>query len=155
MKAWLKDLTRRERLLVSAMLGLVAVLLISLLIVRPLVKFRTNASQNLAVAQGTADYVGRAVENAAARSGKVETADNLRGIITSTAQKAGLRWLNIRQGQEDLTLTISFSGIQTDHLFGWLIELEERRNIVVRDARVSDTRNGSGVEASITFVQGR
>ncbi len=154
MIAWWNDLSQREKLLIFIMSGLIAMLAVSLLIVRPVIGFRESANQNLLAAQNTAALVNQAVQAAQLKSTSIQSTDNLRGVITSSAQQSGLRWINIRQSQDNLMITISFSNVQTDKLYSWLIDLQEKRNIVVRDARISDTRSGGGIEATLTLVQG-
>ena len=154
MSNWWKELSRRERLLICLMFVVASVLFFSLAVVRPLVTYRDSANTNLQTALNTSVWVDRAVVAAATSDNTVQSTDNLRGVITSSAQQAGLRWINIRTSQDDTTLTISFAGVSTGALLGWLVDLQEKRNIFVREARIGDSRTGDGLEATITFSQG-
>ena len=154
MTTWWSNLSKRERYLVTAMVALFAIVLVFLLVIRPINGFRQSAALNLASAQTTSQLVSEAVATGVSAAGQVQNVDTLRALVTRSAQGAGLRWINIRTNQQDVSLTISFGDVSAGALYGWLIDLQERSNVVVRDARISETRNGTGVEASITFIQG-
>ncbi len=151
---WWKGLSERERLLISVMLVLLAVFAFTMLIVRPLMNYNTTASRNLTAAQNLSQMVDRAASASAMQATTELSADNLRSIITRTAQQSGLRWINIRTNQEDQTLTISFAAAPAGDFFVWLEELQAQHRIVVQNARLNDTRSNDGtIDASITFVQ--
>ncbi|MCI5043567.1 MAG: type II secretion system protein M [Aquisalinus sp.] len=155
MMSWWSGLSKREKLLLSIMGGLIAVLAVSLLIIRPVTDYNQQAGQNLTAAQNLSRMVDQAAIAASMQERASVTPESLRGVITRSAQQAGLRWINIRTNQEEQSLTISFSVAPAGDFFVWLQELQVQHGIIVREARLSDTRNNDGtIDASVTFAQG-
>lgn len=152
MMDWYLSRSQRERMLLAIMAILLGVLLFSLLIIRPLNSFKANAEQNVTFAETTKGLVDQAVANAGANASS-ETSENIRRVVTLSAQGYGLRWINIRAGDADDVLTISFANVPAEQVFAWLSDLEEKQFVVATEARITKSRNAGGVDATFTFAR--
>ena len=157
MSEWWTDLSQRERLLISIMGGLIAFLFLIFGIIQPVTSYRTAAGQNLSAARTTATIVDQAVASGDASGpgvAAVRSGGELRSAIAGMAAQSGVRLSNSRLGEDDQTVTVSVANLSTDALYKWLIDLQERETITVRDARISRSRSGQGIQAQITFAAG-
>lgn len=155
MNAWLQNLSRRERLLVGVMVVLVAVTLVSLVVIRPLMKYRADGQVALQSAQTTSLLVSQAVAGAGGENAQTPvTGAALRGIVTSYAGQYNIPVTAFQLDQSGASVIISIENIAGNRLFSWLGRLEEERNIRVTEARISPARSGeTNVQARLTLTQ--
>lgn len=150
MKTFWAGLSGREQLLIvggGAFLALVAVVM---LIISPLISYRSDA--RAAYEEGSETYL--LVGRAASRPDASQTlaVEELRNIVTTSARRWGLEILQVTSTESPISVRLSSSPPET--LYGWLADLEARYAITVRDATIRQSNDGTGVVASLSVARG-
>jgi len=143
MSAWWSDLSRREQLLIVVAGGLAGVLIVSMLVVRPLAQWRSDAARDAARARDGYELV---VSAAALAGRSTATAPQntipLRQAITVSAAAAGIELIRIgteTDGQIETQPDLA-SG---DQLFQWFANLEAQYGVTVAFADIQNTADGA------------
>jgi general secretion pathway protein M len=132
---WWRERTRREQRLLLVMLGLFALVLLWLLVVRPLADALDSAQQRhhdavLALAEARArDEAGRRLQGQ-----RVATAPlPVDALVSRTGAEAGFTNARIA-GQGPARATFALDAVRPQAFFGW-VRLLERRGLVVESLR--------------------
>lgn len=142
MMSWWNDLSARERALVAVAGGLAALLVISLLIVRPLISWNASAERRAAQARDAYELTAAAaaVAGPASSASGTENAP-LRQAIISTAGAAGVELVRIGSAS-DTQIEIQAAPVDAEVLFNWFAELERRYGVKVTFADMSRGEGG-------------
>ena len=145
----------RERLLILLAVGLVAVLLLNLLLVRPLRAANAEASASLAVAARTLDAVSaaRPAETAGAAGLPAPlSAEALRARLVDLATSHGLSVSRLQMDERG-SIVIQFDQAASSLLFAWLEAAERQLGAAPAQASVFAEASGT-VRASFEFRGG-
>ena len=145
----------RERLLILLAGGLVAILLLNLLLVRPLRMARQEAVASLAVAARTLDAVTAARpagSGVTATSAVPVAGEDLRARLVDLAAERGLAVSRL-QTSERGDIIIQFDQAAAPLLFTWLEAAERQLGVEPARASVFSERSGT-VRASFEFRGG-
>lgn len=146
--AWWHDLSARERTLILAGGGVLALAVLYFLIIRPLSGYQQTAMADYDRSVRTFRQVTMAA--AAPQDGAFDPA-NLRSVITSSATQSGI--VINRISSQDNAIDISIAGTSPARLYNWLSILEEQHRVHVQSAQVRPSSE-SGVIARLTLVGG-
>ena len=140
LKTWWRGRTIREQRLLLAMLGLSAIVLVWLLLVRPLGDSLSNARERHAEA---ARELAEARAHAALISSLERTSpgpqqEPVDALISRSATEAGFPIARLeREGSNQATLVLG--SVRPQAFFGWLGQMESGRGLIVE--RLSATTN--------------
>lgn len=143
MTAWFEGLTKREQMLVAVAGALALLLAISMLIIRPLTSWRSDASASAQSARSTYELVAQAAATGGGQAGPQAPGANvpLRNAVTQSSAAAGIELLRIGAdtgGQ----IEVQPAPINGDQLFAWLGTLETQFGVSVAFADMSRDENG-------------
>lgn len=144
------QLAPREKQLIAIAGVLLAILILTLLVIRPALAYRTDGRQAYDDAVRTYVSVGRAAQV----TGQAASADPsaIRSILTQTAQRSGIV-INRINSQSDL-IDMSIADVDATQLFSWLAFLEGQHGIVVRTGTVRPGGETGLVSARLTVASG-
>jgi general secretion pathway protein M len=150
LKLWWRTRTLREQRLLLAMFGLVAVVLVWLLVIRPISDALSEARERhgaavlaLAEARAQATAIGTLQERRPASLGAP-----LDAILNQSATEAGFPVARVeREGINQATLVIE--SVRPQAFFAWVNRMEDRSLIVERLSARTNSDQTLGVE--ITF----
>ncbi len=157
-RAWLANLSGRERNLVLAAAGVAALALLYLVLVLPLQTMATRREAR--VEQKAADLawmrqVAPAVAAAAATGGGAASAtgESLVVLVDRTAREAGLgAALRDQSPSGETGLRLRLEAAAFDTLIEWLGGLQERHGVTIEAANFDATGNPGLVNASVTLA---
>ncbi|MEM6648678.1 MAG: type II secretion system protein GspM [Pseudomonadota bacterium] len=140
----------RERLLISVAVGLITILLILVIVIRPALSFQQSQRDAFDRAFETALVVQRAV--AAGKAAQNDDDSSLRSILTSTATQNGIviNRINVQEGAIDL----SVANTTIARLYGWLDRLERDQNVYVQEGSLRPSNDGLAITARLTMAKG-
>ncbi len=150
-KTWWRGRTLREQRLLLAMLGLAAIVLLWLLIVRPLGDSLSRARERhadaalaLAEARGQAALI-RQLEGSA----PVAPQEAIDALVSRSATEAGFPITRLeREGANQATMVLG--SVRPQAFFGWLSQMETGRGLIVE--RLSATTNSDQtLSVQVTF----
>lgn len=150
-RTWWRTRTLREQRLLLAMLGLLAVVLLWLLIVRPLGdalsrarERHADAAQALAEARAQAALISR-LERAA----PIAPQEPIDALISRSATEAGFPITRLeREGPDQATMVLA--SVRPQAFFGWVGQMESGRGLIVE--RLSATTNSDRtLSIQVTF----
>ena len=148
--------SEREKLLLCAMGGLFAVLLVRVAIVRPLAGFHARARDDYAASMQLYRVLEAEVETyLALREGDPATeqaGQSLRSLAGALALQHDLSLARMVPG-EDGSLTVNVDRAQSTQLMRWLLALEERHGIQVSSSTID--REGDGIVSASVVLQRR
>ncbi len=143
MSAWWSDLSRREQLLIMIAGGLAGVLFVSMLVVRPIAQWRSDAGRDVARARDGYELVASAAALAGRSTAPApQHTVPLRQAITVSAAEAGIELIRIgteTDGQIETQPDLA-SG---DQLFRWFAELEAQYGVIIAFADIQNTGDGA------------
>lgn len=153
MKAYWRNLTKREQVLVSSAAVLLLLTVIYLLIAQPLIAYHTESERayNRALAQFKAvrTYAGQLQPTA--DDGPVnQQSVNLRTAISTAARASGVE-ISRLQPSEDGTLTIWAEQIQSAQLFLWLDTLSKNHTIGPQNILIQKTSVSGNLRVQLQF----
>lgn len=152
MSAWWSDLSRREQLLIMIAGGLAGVLFISLLLVKPLAQWRTDAARNAERARDGYELVASAAALAGRSAAPApQNTIPLRQAITVSAADAGIELIRIG-AETDGQIETQPDLASGDKLFQWFANLETQYGVVVAFADIQNTADGA-VNAQILVFE--
>lgn len=140
---WLDGRTARERMMLTAMIGLVAVVAGWLLVVRPAWAWRADAADRLARAERAAMEVRAGLRLVTPTPGAKLAADaqGLEPLVRQTAEAAGLEVVTEMAPGGGLGFRIQ-SG-SSAAVFGWLATLQTAHGLEVRSLGVIENADAS------------
>ena len=138
----------REKLLLAVAAGLLVLLLLSVLILRPLANARENGIAAFAEAAATRAAVARSV--GAGRATGTATGD-LRAAAQETADAFGI--VVDRYDFQDGAVDLTVSDVDAPTLYAWLAALADERGVAVREAQLRADEEGL-VTARLTLAAG-
>jgi general secretion pathway protein M len=151
LRSWWRGRTIREQRLLLVMFGLVAVVLLWLLIVRPLGDALSRARERyadaaleLAEARAQARLIGQLESN-----GPASLAEPIDALINRSAAEAGFPVARLdREGEAQATLVLA--SVRPQAFFGWLAQMESNRGLIVE--RLNTTTNSDRtLSVQVTF----
>ena len=146
-------LTERERLVLLAGGGFLAIGLFFLMLWSPLMEWRESARQNIVRSEGDFRLIQQAASQgpASSQGGNVDTSTPIRNVISATAKQIGFP-LTSYNPLPDGSVTASASGATPDKLFEWVLELERRYAITVLSADIArESDNPDMVRVQMTL----
>jgi general secretion pathway protein M len=157
-RTWFAGLSQRERMLVLAAGGLVAIALLYFALVLPLQTM--TGRREARVEQKSADLawmrqVAPAVASAAAAGGAedVPTGESLVVLVDRTAREAGLgAALRDQSPNGEAGLRLRLESAAFDQLIEWLARLQERHGVAIEAANFDATGAPGLVNASLTLA---
>lgn len=140
---WLDGRTARERMMLTAMIGLVAVVAAWLLVVRPAWAWRVDAADRLARAERAAMEVRAGLRLVVPTSGAKPAVDaqGLEPLVRQTAEAVGLEVVTEMAPGGGLGFRIQ-SG-SSAAVFGWLATLQTAHGVQVRSLGVIENADAS------------
>ena len=142
MTAWWTNLSSREKMLIAIAGGLAGILLLSFVVIRPIIDWRSNANQRADAARTNYELVA----TAAAMSGVVETPSPQRNVplrqaVTQSAAAANI--VIVRFGDASGNqIEIQPAPTPGDTLFQWFNTLREEYGISVVFADLAQNSDG-------------
>lgn len=154
MTAWWMSRSPRERIMLTALASLAAVLVAWYGVARPLAAWNRAAEQRHAAASARAAAVDRALAEIAAlrqRAGPRPAAVPLEAAVSESAAAAGLV---LKRAEADPAggLQVRISGVPAMALFPWLAELQQRRGLAPAHLTVLKNEAG-GLDVDATIVK--
>ena len=158
LRSWLSGLAPRERTLVFAAGGLLAIALLYFALILPLQAMTSRREAR--VEQKSADLawmrqVAPAVAAAAAAGGAedVATGESLVVLVDRTAREAGLgAALRDQSPNGEAGLRLRLEAAAFDQLIEWLARLQERHGVAIEAANFDATGAPGLVNASLTLA---
>lgn len=147
-----RNLSERERLLIMAAAGLLALFVALQLVVRPAADWRADQHRALEQAQGLYTLVNEAGARSpgvAQAAGDVQT--SIRAALAQTASAAGVNlvYVNVRP---DGAVDANLADVDPERLFNWLQSVERDYGARVVSADIVRERAQPGaVRAQLTF----
>ncbi len=151
MTAWFTALSQREKLLIVGGAALIGVVLFAMMVMGPVLRFQSTARLAYDDASTTYQLVARAAESPSGDNSLDSSA--MRSILTRTAGRSGVVINRINSNGAEIDLSIS--NINTGRLYGWLGLLQLEHKIVVREAQIRPSNDGSTVTARLTMAEGQ
>ena len=148
LRGWFDGLAPRERLGVLVVAALAAVLLLTVLVLRPLAAFKAGAKDRHADAAETAALVDRAVAGASGQGTGAPTGAPLRAVISDTADAAGIVIDRYDISEDSVDLTIGSA--DAARLYAWLGGLSSDHGLSVAQGTVRGVEGGL-VSARLTL----
>ncbi|MEL7491306.1 MAG: type II secretion system protein GspM [Pseudomonadota bacterium] len=153
MSAFWRNLSDRERLMVTVGGAIVAVCLFLLLIVNPITSWRSAAADRATAAER--NYA--MVRQAAAKQPTTDVAADIdadtpvRIVLSQTTNQLGFSLTSINP-LPDGNVSASANNVSADQLFAWIGDLQSNYGIAIVTADIArDTENPENVRAQITF----
>lgn len=150
MRDYWEQLAPREKLLIGIAGLLIAVLLFTLLVMRPVLGFNERAKSRYENATETYTLVTRAASRPAGQEALEMTA--VRSILTRSAGQNGI--VINRINVQDANIDLSIANTRAARLYEWLARLENEHQIFVEDAQIRPANDGVTVTARLTVVSG-
>lgn len=142
--------TPRERLMLSVLGVVFAIILFLVLIVRPLTNMQTSGVAAFQEAARTRAAVARAAGQGQSRA---DTGTGpLRGAVSSAADAAGIV-IDRYDIQED-ALDVTVTEVAAPTLYAWLDDLSRTEGVTVREGTVRAAGDGGLVTARLTLARG-
>jgi general secretion pathway protein M len=152
MMKWWVDLSSRERLLIGAAGVLAAILVVSLLVIRPLADWRSDAASRAARAQDSFELVAAAASTAGARTVQAANAETpLRQAVTGSAASSDIDLVRIG-AEVNGQIEVQPQTIDGDKLFQWLGVLEREYGVSIAFADIARAEQG-GVNAQVLVFE--
>ena len=145
--------TAREQLLLGVMGGLTVLLLVSLLVIQPLVRFNDHARTDYAAAiqlyrsiQADARTYREMSQD---ESANAATTQSLRSVVASVALRHEISLARMVP-TDDGALTVNIDRAPTQAVMRWLVDLDQRHHVAVMSSTLD--REGEGlVSASLVL----
>lgn len=154
MMKWWNDLSERERLLIGAAGALAAILVVSLLVIRPLAEWRSDAASRAARAQDSFELVAAAAATAGTRTEQAANAQTpLRQAVTGSAAASDIELVRIG-AEVNGQIEVQPALMDGDRLFQWLGVLERDYGVSVTFADIARAEQG-GVNAQVLVFERR
>jgi len=148
---WWRGRTLREQRLLLAMFGLVALVLLWLLIVRPLGDARSRAHEryaDAAVALAEARAQARLISELE-RGAPVSSAEPISALVSRSATEAGFPIARLDpEGTNQATLALA--SVKPQAFFGWVGQMESSRGLIV-ERLTATTNSDRTLSVQITF----
>jgi len=156
MKQLWMERNERERLLLAIAGGLMALLVLWQLVLKPVAAYRADAQAGYERAQERLEEMQRAAAQAAAlmarsRDGEASPTGDVRGIAMAAARAKGLTVTRL-QPNDDGGLTLWIDGVDTRVLYDWVVMLQKDHGIVVQKASVSANDGAATVRAQLQLA---
>lgn len=152
MMKWWNDLSERERLLIGAAGALAAILVVSLLVIRPLAEWRSDAASRAARAQDGYELVSAAAATAGTRTElAANSATPLRQAVTGSAASSNIDLVRIG-AEVNGQIEVQPEPMDGDKLFQWLGLLEREYGVSIAFADIARADEG-GVNAQVLVFE--
>ncbi len=143
MTAWWNDLSQRERTLILVAGGLAGLLFLSLMVVRPMMGWREDASRRAEQARDGYEMVAAAAAvGAKAADPAPQASTPLRQAITASAVASGIELARIG-AEANGQIEVQPEPVSGDVLFAWLRQLEMRFGVSVVFADMAGADDGA------------
>ncbi len=150
MTAMWTRLSPRERILVALAGGLLVILLLSMVVIRPILSFQSSARADYDAATETYQYAVRAARTPST-GGDIDIS-SLRTILTRSANQNGI--IIERFNAQGDALDLSVGPTTTQRLYVWLATLNNEHGVTVREASLRPAGDGQNIAARLTVAKG-
>ncbi|WOI54376.1 type II secretion system protein GspM [Parvularcula sp. LCG005] len=151
MLVYFERLSVREKILILVMIGLIGVLVLTTLIVRPVLGYRANARDSFKDAAEIHALTARAA--AAPSTTFDDNGSSLRAALTNTAAESGI--VINRLNSQGAEIDVSIGNTTTVRLYAWLARLANEHQVFVQDGAIQPSADGTTITARLTVKRGR
>jgi general secretion pathway protein M len=150
--AWWEGRTRRERVLLGVMAGLLAAVIAWYGVIAPIGAWKAGAAERRAEASADLQSVEADLArlNAAATEAPVGTGEPIEPLLIRTAEAAGLT-IDRQQAEADGAQTAWLQAVPAQAVFGWIAQLEQAHGVTVSSITALKSPTGSGLDVQVSF----
>ncbi|WP_251358892.1 type II secretion system protein GspM [Kangiella sp. TOML190] len=153
LKTWYVGLNQRERIMVNLLATSFAILLLTLLVIMPLKKYKAGleADRNALAAQ----VVNLKQQVAAIKGGSniKPSQKALNQLVTQTAQNYNISFSSIQERKRDKEIQLRMDEVEFDNFIRWITLLEQKNGLIIDNLRVSDTDEVGKVDVSLKVLK--
>lgn len=155
MIAWWDGRTRREQILVGAMLALILGLILWYGVIAPIHAWKADAEDRRLAASTDLALVEADLArlNADASGAPVGSGEPIEPLLNRTAEAVSLV-IDRQQAEADGAQTVWLTGAAPTALFSWIADLETTHGVTVSNITVLKSAAGSGLDAQASFRSG-
>lgn len=150
MMAFWSSLSLREKGLIGIAAALLAALLVTFAIVRPILAFRDSGVAAFEQSSRTFRLVQQAVQSPTDADAPSGTA--LRSVLTNTARQSGV--VVNRVAPEGQSIDLSLNNTTADKIYAWLDLLAREHDVFVQEGQIRPTGDGTTVAARFRMAKG-
>lgn len=150
--AWWEGRTRRERILLGIMAGLLAAVIAWYGVIAPIGAWRADAADRRAEASAALQSVEADLArlNAAATDAPAGTGEPIEPLLIRTAEAAGVN-IDRQQPEADGAQTVWLQAVPSQTVFGWIAQLEQDHGVSVSNITALKSPTGSGLDVQVSF----
>ncbi len=153
LKTWYAGLNQRERMMVNLLAVAFLILLVMLLVIMPLKKYKAGLEADR---NALASQVGNLKQQVAAiRGGSSVKPSNkaLNQLVTQTAQNFNISFSSIQERKRDQEIQLRMDEVEFDSFIRWITLLEQKNGLIIDNLRVSDTDTVGKVDVSLKVLK--